>query len=287
MKKLIPVLVLILLIMCACSQNVGRQTIVSEADAVTLSSSDTSEEKEPLRDENGVLLSYSTLLSQYPYMVGWITVPGTIIDYPVVQCDDNNYFLTHDYKCEESKNGAIYLDFLVDFTRDEISRNVVIHGHHMKSGVMFANLTKYDDIEFLKSNPIVRFDSLYEENEWVIFAMMKIDAYGGENGMPTFNFMKSSFASDEDFAQYIADIRARSVYDTFDIVDVNAADSIITMSTCSYEYNDFRTVLVARRLRPDESEKSFDFSSLSFAKECIMPPVWGEWTGSLEQQTHY
>lgn len=283
MKKLIPFLVLILLMLCACSPNVGRQSIVSEADAVVFSSSDAEEEREPQRDENGVLISYSTLLSQYPYMVGWITVPGTIIDYPVVQCDDNNYFLTHDYKCEESKNGAIYLDFLVDFTRDRVSRNVVIHGHHMKSGVMFANLTKYDDIEFLKANPIVRFDSLYEENQWVIFAMMKIDAYGGEDGMPTFNFMKSSFEDDKDFASYVADIRAHSVYDTFDIVDVDSSDSIITMSTCSYEYDDFRTVLVARRLRDGENAKSFDFSSLSFSEECIMPPVWGEWTGSLEQ----
>ncbi len=282
MKQLIPVLVIILLLLCACSHNVGRQSIVSEADAVILTS-DSDKEKEPLRDENGVLMSYSALLSQYPYMVGWITVPGTIIDYPVVQCDDNNYFLTHDYKCEESKNGAIYLDFLVDFTRDEISRNVVIHGHHMKSGVMFANLTKYDDIEFLKTNPIVRFDSLYEENQWVIFAMMKIDAYGGENGMPTFNFMKSSFEDDKDFTAYIADIRARSVYDTLDIVGVEASDSIITMSTCSYEYDDFRTVLVARRLRDGETAENFDFSSISFSEECIMPPVWGEWTGSLDR----
>ena len=113
--------------------------------------------------------------------------------------------------------------------------------------------------------------------------MMKIDAYGGENGMPTFNFMKSSFEDDEDFMQYVSDIRARSVYDTTDIVDVTAEDNIITMSTCSYEYDNFRTVLVARRLRPDESAVSFDFSSLDFSEECIMPPVWGEWEGSLDR----
>ncbi len=280
MKKLLPfVLIILIFILCACSGNVGRQSIVTPSDTVSPSDTVTAESV-PERDENGVLLSYSTLLRQYPYMVGWITVPGTIIDYPVVQCDDNNYFLTHDYKCEESKNGAIYLDFLVDFEYGNISRNVVIHGHHMKSGVMFANLVKYDDPEFLKANPIVKFDSLYEENEWVIFAMMKIDAYGGEDGMPTFNFMKSSFADDSDFAQYLADIRARSVYDTFGIVDVNEQDSIITMSTCSYEYDDFRTVLVARKVRPGET---FDFSSLRFSDKCIMPPVWGEWTGSLDK----
>ncbi len=278
MKKLLPYLLLVLILLCACSHNVGRQSIVSQTDVYAASSSD-SGEAAPLRDKNGVLLAYSSLLAQYPYMVGWITVPGTIIDYPVVQCGDNNYFLTHDYKCEESKNGAIYLDFLVDFERDNVSRNVVIHGHHMKSGVMFANLVKYDDPDFLKANPIVRFNSLYEENDWVIFALMKIDAYGGKDGMPTFNFMKSSFKDDEDFIDYVSDIRAHSVYDTFDIVDVNADDTIITMSTCSYEYDNFRTVLAARKVRPGET---FDFSSLDFSDECIMPPVWGEWKGSLE-----
>lgn len=281
MKRIIAsaLLILILLLLCACSGNVGRQQVVSYSD--TVSHTDVvPENTEPLRDSSGVLLSYSTLLEKYPDMVGWITVPGTIIDYPVVQGYDNDYFLTHDYKGDENRNGAIFLDFLSVLTRDTTSRNVVIHGHHMKSGVMFANLVKYDDIEFLRENHIVGFDSLYEENDWVIFAMMKIDAYGGENGMPTFNFMKSSFEDDEDFMQYVSDIRARSVYDTTDIVDVTAEDNIITMSTCSYEYDNFRTVLVARRVRPGET---FDFSSLRMSEECIMPEVWGEWKGTLEQ----
>lgn len=272
----------IILALCACSQNVGRQTVVSPSD-VPISSADTEVESEPLRDENGVLVSFLPMLEEYPDMVGWITVPGTIIDYPVVQGSDNDYFLTHDYKGDSNRNGAIYLDFRVDFEYGRISRNVIIHGHHMKSGVMFANLVKYDDPEFLRQNPIVRFDSMYEDSLWVIFAVMKIDAYGGEDGMPTFDFMKCDFADDGEFAQYVADIRARSVYDTAGIVDVNGSDSIITMSTCSYEYDNFRTVIVARKMRPDENSGSFDFSSLSFSEECIMPPVWGEWQGSLDR----
>ncbi len=263
----------------ACSGNVGFQSIVTDTDISEISESDAAAmQTEPERDENGVLVSFLPMLEQYPYMVGWITVPGTIIDYPVVQGYDNDWFLTHDYKGDSSRNGAIYLDFRVDFEYGNISRNVVIHGHHMKSGVMFANLVKYDDPEFLKANHIVRFDSMYDESRWVIFAVMKIDAYGGRNGMPSFDFMKCSFSGDEEFAEYVADIRARSVYDTSDIVEVADTDSIITMSTCSYEFDNCRTVLVARKVREGES---FDFSGLSFAEECIMPEAWGEWTGSL------
>ena len=270
----------LLLVFCACSLNVGSQSVVSSEGTETLSSTDAVQDTSPERDENGVLLSFLPLLEQYPDIVGWITVPGTIIDYPVVQGEDNNYYLTHDYKGDENRNGAIYLDYRVNFEYGNISRNVVIHGHHMKSGIMFANLIKYDDPEFYKENHIVRFDTLYDESQWVIFAVMKIDAYGGEDGMPTFNFMKTEFDSDEAFAEYIADIRAHSVFDTYDIVSVTENDPIITMSTCSYEYDDFRTVLVARQVKKGES---FDFSSLSFAKECIMPPVWGEWQGSLDR----
>ncbi len=284
MKRLIlSVLILsIIFSLCACSGNVGSQTVISDSDAFLSSDTDTPA-AEPLRNENGVLLSFLPMLEQYPDMVGWITVPGTIIDYPVVQGYDNDYFLTHDYKGDENRNGAIYLDFRVRFDYGNISRNVVIHGHHMKSGVMFANLVKYDDPDFFRQNPIVRFDSMYEDSLWVIFAIMKIDAYGGEDGMPTFDFMQCDFADDGEFMEYVGEIRARSIYDTFDIVDVSESDSIITMSTCSYEYDDFRTVLVARRLRPDETSLSFDFSSLDFSEECIMPPVWGEWEGSLDR----
>lgn len=268
-----------LLLLCACSVQVGKQYIVSDSDTESISpTAQTSETDE--KSENGVLLNFAPLLEQYPNLVGWITVPGTVIDYPVVKGDDNDYYLTHDYKGDENRNGAIYLDYRVTFGQNKISRNTIIHGHNMRSGVMFENLTKYDNPEFFKENYTVRFDTIYEKGEWVIFAVMKIDAYGGENNMPTFDFLITDFESDEAFGRYVSDIRAHSIYDTKDIVSVTENDRIITMSTCSYEYDNFRTVLVARKIHEGES---FDFSALSFAEECIMPPVWGEWQGTLDR----
>lgn len=268
-----------LLLLCACSVQVGKQYIVSDSDTESISpTAQTSETDE--KNENGVLLNFAPLLEQYPNLVGWITVPGTVIDYPVVKGDDNDYYLTHDYKGDENRNGAIYLDCRVTFGQNKISRNTVIHGHNMRSGVMFENLTKYDSPEFFKENYTLRFDTIYEKGEWVIFAVMKIDAYGGENNMPTFDFLITDFESDEAFGRYVSDIRAHSIYDTKDIVSVTENDRIITMSTCSYEYDNFRTVLVARKIHEGES---FDFSALAFAEECIMPPVWGEWQGTLDR----
>ncbi len=274
MKRIAVYLSLVLIfLLCSCSAQVGGQYVVSDSD-----SEGTVENT--VVDENGELLYFASLLEQYPDIVGWITVPGTVIDYPVVQGSDNEYYLTHDYKGDENRNGAIYLDCRVTFGQDGISRNAVIHGHNMRSGVMFENLTRYDDPEFFKRNYAVRFDTLYEKSEWVIFAVMKIDAYGGENNMPTFDFLITDFENDEAFFDYVSDIRAHSVYDTTDIVTVTEKDRIITMSTCSYEYENFRTVLVARQIHEGES---FDFSALDFAKECIMPPAWGEWQGTLER----
>lgn len=277
-RKLIPFILIMLFILCACSGRSGGISFFSESDVV-LSTADIIEEKEPERDGYGRLKCFETKLQQYPAMVGWITVPNTIIDYPVVQGTDNDYYLSHDYKGDESRNGAVYVDFRAHVGLEDTTRNVVIHGHHMKSGVMFANITRYDDPDFYRQNPVIRFDSIYHEGEWLVFAEMKIDAYGGKDGFPTFDFMQCHFNDDAAFMTFVNDVRAHSVYDTYELIDVTADDNILTMSTCSYEFDDCRTVLVARRLR--KGEKAPDMSAVKFAENPIMPPAWGNWEGHL------
>lgn len=277
-KRLIPLLVAALLTLSACatldSNDVSATDAVSSGDMVV----EVVQEQELERDSHGRLKYYAAMLEQYPNMVGWITVPNTIIDYPVVQGQDNDYYLTHDYKNDENRNGAVYVDFRARIGLNDTSRCVVIHGHHMRSGIMFQNIIRYDDPEFYAANPVIKFDSIYNPGEWLIFAEMKIDAYGGEDGMPTFNFMQFNFDSDEDFMSFVSDIRAHSVYDTSSLVDVTASDQLLILSTCSYEFDDCRTVLAARRLRFGETP---DLTGVTFAENPIMPPAWGSWEGHL------
>jgi nicotinamide-nucleotide amidase len=225
---------------------------------------------DPERAEDGTLKSFGNLLAINKDVVGWIKVPNTIIDYPVVQGTDNDYYLKHDINRKSDKNGTIFADYKCVFSLETPPKNTILYGHHMRSGVMFENLLKYDKVDFYRQNPVIRFNSKYQEGEWVIFSIMKINTLK-EHGEP-FNFMRTDFAGDEDFLNYVEEIRLRSTIETRAQIDILPTDEILTLSTCSYEYSDFRTVLVARKIR--EGESLIDVSGVVKATNPLMPKVW-------------
>lgn len=236
------------------------------------------------RLEDGTLKSFEPLLKLNKDIIGWITVPSTVIDYPVVQYPDDvaynekhgeYYYLHRDISGEYDKNGTIFAYHDCKFDVGTVSRNTILFGHHMRSGIMFANLLKYDvyksgGLAFYKENPVIRFDTKYDEGEWVIFSVMKVNTLN-KHGEP-FLFIRSTFENDQDFENYIAQVRARSIIDTYGCIDVNSSDELLTLSTCSYEYDEFRTVIVARRIR--DNETSIDVSTAFVANDPVMPDVW-------------
>ena len=242
----------------------------------------TVEDKDVPRDSQNRLLKFSELVEKYPDTIGWITVPNTDIDYIVVQDKDgtdNDYYLKHDFEGDSNRNGANIADYRLNLEYGVKQPNIVVYGHHMKSGLMFNNLIKYDDLEFYKQNPVISFDTIYEEGQWVIFAVMKIDAKEN-NGSPSFNFMKLGDALSDplNFQAFISDIRNHSVIDTEAAIAVTTDDELLTLSTCSYEHSDYRTVIVARKVRANET---IDVSGVTWATDPIMPKSWGKWKGSL------
>lgn len=239
-------------------------------------------DRELPRDLQNRLLKFSELVEKYPDTVGWITVPNTDIDYIVVQDKDgtdNNYYLKHDFKGDSNRNGAIFADYRLNLEYGVKQPNIVVYGHHMKSGLMFNNLIKYDDLSFYKQNPVISFDTIYDEGQWVIFAIMKIDAKEN-NGSPSFNFMKlgDALADPLDFQAFITDVRKHSVINTEAAIAVTTDDELLTLSTCSYEHSNYRTVIVARKVRDNET---IDVSGVTWAESPIMPKSWGKWKGSL------
>ncbi len=242
----------------------------------------TVEKEDAPRDAQNRLLAFSNLVEDYPDTIGWITVPNTDIDYIVVQDKDgkdNDYYLKHDFKGAKNRNGAIFGDYRMNIEYGKKQANTVVYGHHMKSGLMFNNLLKYDELSFYKENPVISFDTIYEEGQWVIFALMKIDAKEN-NGSPSFNFMKLGSALEDplNFQAFINDIRDHSVINTESAIAVTTDDELLTLSTCSYEHSDYRTVVVARRVRANET---IDVSGVTWAESPIMPKSWGKWKGSL------
>lgn len=223
------------------------------------------EEQEEERLENGMLASFKNLVELNSDVVGWISIPNTPIDYPVTQTKNNNYYLKHNINKEYNSSGCPFVDYRNVIKPGELSKCTLIYGHHRRNGTMFAKLTNYNDIEFYKENPVIRFDTVYDRNEWVIFANLRTSTnpkYG-----KTYQYIRTSFGDDKDFTDFVADLRERSLINT--PVDVTANDEILLLSTCSYERTGWRMIIAARKLREDET--SIDVSSATKAANPLMP----------------
>ena len=168
--------------------------------------------------------------------VGWIAIPGTNIDYPVVRDDNNNYYLTHDELRQKSDHGAIFMDHRSD--AKELLGNIILYGHHMKDGSMFAGLVDYKQEDFFYAHRTVKFETAKGTTTWEIFSAYVTD--------PSFYYIQTDFADDQAYADFIGKIEQRSLFPTD--ASVAAEDPILTLSTCTYEFEDARFAVHARRI---------------------------------------
>ena len=241
---------------------VPSQSEQSTQNGETQFSTDAAGDK-PSRQE--VYASFESLLDINPDTVGYIRIDGTVIDYPVVKGEDNDYYLDHDFYGEESKSGTIMMDYRCEMNSERNSSNMVLYGHNMGVGTFFAGLgeywrTLYDSydtpsISFYKEHPVIIFDTLYEQAKWKVFA---VGLYNTEERYgEVFNYTgKHDFASREDFNDYIINIMDRS--DIFTDVDIEYGDEILTLSTCIWPWrsdmDNVRLAVFARKIRSGESE---------------------------------
>lgn len=227
------------------------------------------------QEKPGISDSFLQLYAENNDVVGWIRIgeAGTdengnqkaIISYPVVQAEDNKYYLDHNIKKEESKRGAIYADYRNIFSPDKLSGNTVLYGHNMSYGdKMFAKLSRYydgtldgdttDRLAFYKKHPTVTFNTLYDDSEWKVFACVLFNTQEELGEVYPYHTVHE-FSNKEAFNSYILDIMDRSVLWTD--VDLTYGDSILTLSTCYYPYGkenaDTRCAVFARKVREGES----------------------------------
>ncbi len=202
---------------------------------------------------------------------------GGAIDNPVVQYKDNSYYLNRDYLGELSRAGTLYFDYRNDLKKLDDERNVIIYGHNLNSGLMFSRFNKLvsGKVENARKLTTVTLETAYGETAvYKVFAVMIIDA--DAKGAAAFDYIRTEFAKDEYFETFIERIRARSLYD-FGDVDVLPTDDVLTLSTCSNKRDttlkNGRTVIVARRVRADESA-GVDVSKTVKNKDVLMPKAW-------------
>ncbi|GAB3804476.1 class B sortase [Virgibacillus kimchii] len=191
-------------------------------------------ENEYTGDSQTIRSGFETLLKENEDLVGWITMEGTQIDYPIVQAEDNVEYLTRNFYKDENRAGSIFMDFRNDI--ESTGQNTILYGHRMKDGSMFEQLSKYQDKAFFKDHQTFQFDTLYESYEAEIFAVYATTT--------DFDYIQADFANDEEYEQLLDRIQDESMYETD--VELNAKDQIITLSTCDYELDENKGRLVVQ-----------------------------------------
>ena len=184
------------------------------------------------------MVDLSAYLAQNPDFVAWLRIPGTNVDYPVVQTDNPDYYLNHTFSGKSSVVGTLFSLAGADYAAP--GRNIAIYGHHLRSSgeKMFTSLMRYKNPDFYEDNKTVVLDSLYRHREYTIFAVMNMKVGDWEPS-------RTTFSGDAAFMAFVNRAKSESLYDTG--VEVGADDHILTLITCdrSYAGKEGRLVILA------------------------------------------
>lgn len=194
-----------------------------------------------------VLDEYKNLLNKYENLIGWLKIDDTNIDYPVMQTNDNEYYLDHNLDGKYDKNGTIFMDKECDVING--STNLILYGHHMKSGKMFGSLNKYSDKNYYEKHKYIQFDTIYEKATYEVMYVFRSKVYSEEDVV--FKYYQFIDANGEkEFQSNMNEMAAMSLYSTG--VTAQYGDKLLTLSTCDYEEKDGRFVVVARKMLTKE-----------------------------------
>lgn len=187
------------------------------------------------------LAQYQALHERNSDMAGWIRIPDTVIDYPVMHTpEDPEYYFHRDFEKNYSSYGMIFLDG--DCRLDGTSPNLVLYGHHMRNGSMFAQIQSYDDPEYWQAHPLIQFDTLEELGTYEVLGAFKAPAAELDE-----EFKQMLLAqTEEDYGRLMDYLEGRRFYDTG--VDASYPRQLITLTTCEYTQKDGRFFVVAAKV---------------------------------------
>lgn len=175
----------------------------------------------------------SKINSDYKF---WIEVPGTNINYPVVQTNNNEFYLNHNFYKQNSIGGSIFLN-----SKDNInkSQNLIIFGHNMKNKSMFGTLDNFKDKTFFNNNKYIY---LFKGNKKYTYEIFSGAIVKGSD-----NYLITDFSHKDDFSNYIKMINSKSIVNRK--LAFNNDSKILTLSTCSYEFDDARFIILAKLIK--------------------------------------
>lgn len=176
-------------------------------------------------EKEAFTIDWKALQKKNPNIIGWILIPDTDISYPIVQGQDNDYYLTHTFENKENYAGAIFLDAYAQ--RDFKDKNTIIYGHNVKYGTMFADLEKFKDAAFYNKHPYVYLFTPKQTYRAEVFSFYTTEADSAS--------YRLQYVDDEDYLNYLDMVYQLS--DTKRKTKFQPKEHIVTLSTCSYERN--------------------------------------------------
>lgn len=195
-----------------------------------------------------ILPQYESFHEQYPDLFGWLKIPGTRIDHPVMQSDDEKrgeryYYLHRDYTGKQMEAGSLFVETASScFPQD---KNTVIYGHNMSNGQGFGILENYKEPDFFKNHPLIQYDTIYETGTWQIAAVIITRIlYQDEEGFRYYRFY--NYDSEQEFEECMRFVKENQLYDTGS--QLQYGDQILMLSTCEYSKPNGRLVVVAKKV---------------------------------------
>ncbi len=194
-----------------------------------------------------ILDEYKNVYIKNKSVIGWLTIEGTNIDYPVMQTVNNEYYLNHNFEGKEDNNGSLFMD--CNCNAMFRSTNLIVYGHHMKSGKMFGNLKKYESEDFCKEHNLIQFDTIYEKGLYEVMYVFRDTIKDAEDvSFKYYQFIDP--ATEEEFNSNMKAMADMSLYDTG--VTAKYGDELLTLSTCNGSTSTARFVVVAKRVPKDQ-----------------------------------
>lgn len=184
---------------------------------------------------NLISVNFDELLKLNNETKGWIQVNGTNINYPFVQTDNNDYYLTHSYNKNYNQAGWVFMDYRND--TENLDRNTILYAHGMNNKTMFGSLRNILSSSWYNNtnNHIIKLSTPTENTLWQVFSVYHIET--------TNDYIQTEFATDKEYQNFLNMLKGRSAVE-FDTT-VNATDKILTLSTC---YNKTDKVVMHAKL---------------------------------------
>ena len=214
-----------------------NKDVYKDVRKIVLKEDEKSNKDVSVENSNNIILGskeYTDLKARNEDFLLWIYIPGTNIDYPVVQGNNNEYYLTHDFNKNYLPSGSIFMDYRNNFEEDNI---IIVYGHHMRNKTMFGELEKFKNEKFFNGNNLIRVEYKNTTYIYEVFSVYVADLNNKD-------YLKVDFKDKKDKEDYLNYIKDRSLYNK-DLV-LTSDDNIITLYTCSYEFENARTIVHAK-----------------------------------------